>query len=211
MELKADNVFISQCEDYLETWGNTLAMYGKLGSGKFKRTLAAQVALRLAKKDSKLKIKIVIGSDDISNDLKSMRSTIFVMHDPVKTWFTFKHTQEIVSCLSKMCLNAKKNNNYLIGIFHFDDWKSFSRQMGETKKVIEAMEQMFTSKKHVSCTTQKLHEMAMIKKMDISNLTTRIWEASVGYPLIVTLYLKKIVSFIMVIFYPMQLSLFLKN
>lgn len=57
MELKADNDFISQCQDYLETWGNTLAMYGALGSGK--RTLAAQVALRLAKKDSKLKIKIV--------------------------------------------------------------------------------------------------------------------------------------------------------
>lgn len=46
MELKADNDFISQCQDYLETWGNTLAMYGKLGSGK--RTLAAQLALRLA-------------------------------------------------------------------------------------------------------------------------------------------------------------------
>lgn len=56
--------------------------------------------------------------------------------------------------------------------------------MGENKR---AMEQMFTSKKHVSCTTQKLLEMAMIKKMDISNLTTRIWEASVGCPLIVTL------------------------
>lgn len=124
------------------------------------------------------------GSDDISDDLKSMRSTIFVMHDPVKTWFTFKHTQEIVSCLLKMCLNTKRNNNYLIGIFHFDDWNSFSRQMGENKR---AMEQMFTSKKHVSCTTQKLLEMAMIKKMDISNLTTRIWKASVGCPLIVTL------------------------
>lgn len=51
MELKADNDIISQCQDYLEIWGNTLAMYGALGSGK--RTLAAQVALRLAKKDSK--------------------------------------------------------------------------------------------------------------------------------------------------------------
>lgn len=104
MELKADNDFISQCLDYLETWGNTLAMYGALGSRK--RTLAAHVALRLAKKDSKLKIKLVRSSVDISDDLKSMRSTIFVMHDPVKTWFTIKHTQEIVSCLLKMSLNA---------------------------------------------------------------------------------------------------------
>lgn len=132
MDLKADNNFISQCEDYHETWGNTLAMYGKLGSGK--RTLAAQVALRLAKKDSKLKIKIVIGSDDISNDLKSMRSTIFVMHDPVKTWFTFKHTQEIVSCLLKMCLNAKKKIIILSAFFILMIGNHFQGKWAKTRK-----------------------------------------------------------------------------
>lgn len=62
--------------------------------------------------------------------------------------------------------------------------------MGENK-AIEAMKQMFTSKKHVSYKTQKLNEMAMFKKIDNSNLKIRIWEANVGCPLIVTLYLKK--------------------
>lgn len=48
-ELDADTGFISQCQEYLETWGN-IAMFGKLGSGK--RTLAAQIAIGFAKKNT---------------------------------------------------------------------------------------------------------------------------------------------------------------
>lgn len=43
-EFDADNDFISECQNYFEKNGKTLAMYGKLGSGK--RTLAAQIANR---------------------------------------------------------------------------------------------------------------------------------------------------------------------
>lgn len=78
----------------------------KLGSGK--RTLAAQIAIRIAKKDTKLKIKIVEEGDLLSSDLESMQSTILVIHNPVKTWFTSKHTDKIMSCLLKLCTKAKK-------------------------------------------------------------------------------------------------------
>lgn len=46
--------------------------------------------------------------DLLSVDLVSMQSTVLVIHNPVKSWFTSKHTHEIMSCLSKICLNAKK-------------------------------------------------------------------------------------------------------
>lgn len=85
-ELNSDNVFISQCHEYLETRGNTLALFGKLGSGK--RTIAAQIAIRLAKKDPKLKIKIVRDGDVTSENVGSMHSTIIIIQYPVKTWFT---------------------------------------------------------------------------------------------------------------------------
>lgn len=59
-------------------------MFGKLGSGK--RTLAAQIAIRLAKKNTELKIKIVREGDLLSVDFESMQSSILVIHNPIKTW-----------------------------------------------------------------------------------------------------------------------------
>lgn len=58
-------------------------MFGKLGSGK--RTLAAQIAIRIAKKNPALKLKIVTERETISEDLESMHSTILIIQDPVKT------------------------------------------------------------------------------------------------------------------------------
>lgn len=103
-ELDADTGYISKCHDYLQLCDNTIAMFGKLGSGK--RTLTAQVAIILAKKNTKLKIKIVREGGLQSEDLGSRQSTILVIHDPVKTWFRSKHTAEVMSCLLKICTNA---------------------------------------------------------------------------------------------------------
>lgn len=181
-ELTSDANFISQCQEELKRT-NTLAMFGKFGSGK--RTLAAQIAIRLAKKDSKLKIKIVRDRDAISEDFGSMHSTIIIIHNPVKTWFTSKHTDEIVNCLSRICSDAKKNTCYIIAIFHFDNWESFLRQIRENST---KMERMFPTKKHVCDSNQKLTEM--VKNKDISNQTAKISEKSVGSRLIISLYLR---------------------
>lgn len=160
-------------------------MFGKLGSGK--RTLAAQIAIRLAKKNTKLKIRIIREGDLQFVDLESLQSTIFVIHNPVKTWFTSKHTNEIMSCLSKLCMNAKKNNYYIISIFHCKDLVSFT-QLFRTYE--DLMEKLCPKRKHICTSKQKLAEMAKNTKTDISNLTNQIGGASIGSPLIMTMYLK---------------------
>lgn len=137
-ELDADHNFISHCQHYLEICDQTLAMFGKLGSGK--RTLASQVAIRIAKKNPALKIKIVRERDTISEDLESRHSTILVIHDPVKTWYTDRYTEEIISILSRICTSAKNkdNNLYIIAIFHCNDWNDLL-QFGKKKKMMETI------------------------------------------------------------------------
>lgn len=184
-ELNADTGFISDYQDYLETCGNMLAVFAKLGSGK--RTLAAQIAIRLAKKDPKLKIKIVREGEDLSEDLASMQSTVLVIHNPVKTWFTSKHTDEIMSCLSKICMNAKKKNYYVISIFHCNDLESLKRLFRNYESL---MEKLCSKRIQIRTTKQKLTEMANNTELDISNLTIQIDGASIGDPLKLTLYLR---------------------
>lgn len=181
-ELSADTSFISECQHYLEKHRNMLPMFAKLGSGK--RTLAAQIAIRIAKKDTKLKIKIVKEGDLLSVDLESMQSTILVIHNPVKTWFTSKHTKEIMSCE-----NANKNKNYIISIFHCNDLKSFKRFFRNSET---SMEKLCPKRIHICTKKQKLTEMAKNPKMDIANETFQIGGASIGDPLIMILYLKNL-------------------
>lgn len=186
-ELDADNNFISECEYYLEKCCQTLAMFGKLGSGK--RTLAAQVAIRIAKKNPALKIKIVTERDTISEDLKSRQSTILIIHDPVKTWYTDRYTEEIISILLKICTTAKKkkNNFYIIAIFHCDDWKSL--QFGKKKKT---METMFPKRQAVNGNkiSVKLIEMAKDNQENISNVPFHREEKSLDESLKMSLFLK---------------------
>uniref|UniRef100_A0A8W8MZN4 Uncharacterized protein n=1 Tax=Magallana gigas TaxID=29159 RepID=A0A8W8MZN4_MAGGI len=186
-ELSADNYLISRCQDYLETRGNTLALVGKLGSGK--RTIASQIAIRLAKKDPKLKIKIVSESDVISEDLKTRHSTIMIIHNPVKTWFTSKYADEKIGCLLEICANAKTNNSYIIAIFHFSDWNSFKSQISNK---YTTMEYIFPHRESICNKMQKLTEMAKGKNIDISRVRFQTDERSVGDPLVITLFLKNI-------------------
>lgn len=51
------------------------------------------------------------------------------------------------------------------------------------------MEKFCPQKIHIRITKQKLAEMANNTEIDISNLTNQISEASIGGPLIMTLYL----------------------
>lgn len=186
-ELDSDNNLISQCQHYLENSGHTLAMFGKPGSGK--RTLAAQVAMRMAKKNTALKLIIVTERDTLTMDLESRQSTILVIHDPVKSWYTDRYTEEIISILLKMCTSAKnkKNKFYVIAIFHCNDWNSL--QFGKKKKT---METMFPKRQAVSGNkiSVKLIEMAKYNQENISNVPFHREEKSFAESLKMSLFLK---------------------
>lgn len=184
-ELNADKDLISRCQDHLETRGNTLALIGKLGSGK--RTIATQIAIRLAKKRTTLKIQIVRDRDAISEDLKTRHSTIMIIHNPVKIWFTSKHADEIIGCLLEICANAKLNNSYIIAIFHFSDWNSFKSQISNKNTI---MEHIFPHREIICNKMQKLNEMAKSKNIDISKVRFQTDERSIGDPFMMTLFLK---------------------
>lgn len=162
-------------------------MFGKWGNGK--KTLAAQIAIRLGKEDPTLKIKIVRDRDVTSQDLKSMHSTIIIIHDPVKKWFTSKHSDEIIDCLSAICTNAKPNNSYIIAFFHYDNWNSFRLQIGNKNTT---MERMFPNRWNICNDMKKLTEMAKRKNKDISSLRFQLNNRSIGDTLIMTLYLKNL-------------------
>lgn len=142
-------------------------MFGKLGSGK--RTLAAQVAIRIAKKNSALKLIIVTERDTLTEDLESRHSTILIIHDPVKSWYTDGYTEEIISILLKLVTSAKNKNNkfYVIAIFHCNDWNLL--QFGRKKKT---METMFPERQAVSGNkiSVNLIEMAKDNQENISNV-----------------------------------------
>lgn len=162
-------------------------MFGKLGSGK--RTLAAQVAIRIAKKNPTLKLKIVTERDTITEDMESMHSTILIIQDPVKTWYTDGYTEEIISILLKICTCAKNkdNNIYIIAIFHCNDWNSL--QFGNKKKT---METMFPKREpiHGKKLSVKLSNMVKDNQENISNESFQRGEKSTEESFELTLFLK---------------------
>lgn len=186
-ELNADNDLIYRCQGYLETRGNTLALIGKLGSGK--RTIASQIAIRLAKKDKKLKIKIVRDRDVISEGLKTRHSTFMIINNPFKTWFTSNHVDEMIGSLLEIYANAKINKSYIIAIFHYNDWNSFKSQIGD--KII-TMEYIFPHRESICNEIRKMTEMAKSKNKDIYRIYVRINsdDRDIGDPLMMTLFLK---------------------
>lgn len=143
--------------------------------------------MRLAKKDLKLKIKIVSDSDVISEDLRTRYSTIMIIHNPIKTWFTSKHADEEIDRLLKICSKAKTNNSYIIAIFHFNDWNSFKSQISNKNTT---MEYIFPHRERICNKMQKLTEMAKNKNIDISKVRFQTDVTSIGDPLIMTLFLK---------------------
>lgn len=161
-------------------------MFGKLGSGK--RTLAAQVAIRIAKKNPALKLKVVTERDTISEDLESRQSTILIIHDPLKTWYTDRYAEEIISTLSRICTSAKNKDKkfYIIAIFHCNDWNLL--QFGKKKKTMETIfpksEPICGNKMSV-----KLIKMAKGNQENISNVPFHREEKSLDESLKMTLFL----------------------
>lgn len=187
-ELDVDNDFISHCQNYLEARGNTLAFVGTPGSGK--RTIAAQIAIRLAKKDPELKIKIIRDRDIISKDLKSRqisKPTIIILHNPVKSWITSKHTDEIIGCLLEICTNAKTTNSYIIAIFHYNNWDSFKLQIGNKSTT---MEHIFPKRESICNDLRTLSAMAKGKNIGNPSVRIHTHERCIGDRLMMTLFLK---------------------
>lgn len=186
-ELYVLNVFISGCEEYLEK-NNMIAMFGKLGTGK--RTLATQIAIRLAKKNTESKIRIVGERELISKDFEFMQSTTLILNDPVKTCYTVSYAEEIINCLLKFCQNAKQNKSYILVIFHRDDLDSLYMQFGEMKK---AFESTFQNVLRLYNERKTLSEIAKSKNAEISNeIIEKIQQggSSVGEFVKLTLFLK---------------------
>lgn len=188
-ELDADYNFISQCQYYLEKSGQTLAMFGKLGSGK--RTLAAQVAIRIAKKNPEMKFKIVTERDTITKDLESRHSTILIIHDPVKSWYTDRYTEYIIYILSRICTSAKNkdNNLYVIAIFHCNDWNSlhFGKKKLTMEKLFPKREPIYGKKLSV-----KLSYRVKDNQEDISYVPFQKWKKSTEESFELTLFFKNL-------------------
>lgn len=127
----------------------------------------------------------------MSDDLQSRLSTIFVIHDPIKAWYTSQHTDEITSFLYKICTNAKRNNCYIIAIFHCNDWESFKHQIGKNSVAIE---QMFQNAKHICFDIQKMTEIEINCEKEIKNkVNYQIDRATIGDLFLITLFLKNCV------------------
>lgn len=163
-------------------------MFGNLGSGK--RTLAAQVAIRIVKKNPEMKLKVVSEIDTITEDLESRHSTILIIHDPVKSWYTDKHTEYIISILLRICTSAKNkdNNFYVIAIFHCNDRNS--HHFGKKKKTIETL---FPKRIPIygNKLSVKLSDRVKDKQEDTSNVPFQKGKKSTEESFELTLFLKK--------------------
>lgn len=90
----------------------TVALFGKWGSGK--RTLAKQVAIKLAREDG-LKIEIIRDWLILPKGLESSRTTVLILDNPIKAQHTGSHNANIFDCLLK--IRAEKNNCFQIVVF----------------------------------------------------------------------------------------------
>lgn len=94
----------------------TVALFGKWGSGK--RTLAKQVAIKLAKEDG-LKIEIIKDWLFLPKGLESSCTTVLILDNPIKAEHTGSHNANIFDCLLK--IRAKKNNCFQIVVIQCHD------------------------------------------------------------------------------------------
>lgn len=159
-----------------------------MGSGK--RTLATQIAIQLATNDTKLKIKIVKEKNAKAEfeDLVSRHSTVIIIHEPLKPWYTARYTEEIMNYLSKLCTIAKTNKSYIIAIFHCKDWDLFKKHLGDKNSA--KMERMFPKRKNICNDKNKKTEVAKLFKINVSKVADQKGGTSIGEFLKMTLYLK---------------------
>ena len=159
-KLLVDDRIISQCLLSVRVH-KTVALFGKWGSGK--RTLAKQIALILAKEE-KLMIKIFRDWLLLPEDLESTRSMVLIMDNPIKIQYTDRHNAEIFDCLLK--LRAKKNNCFLLALFHCHETdKTVELFVDAKRKIVDLFPKIFLN----SFSNEKLANIAK-KKENISQV-----------------------------------------
>lgn len=174
---------IALCKMHLSKH-KTLALLGKLGSGR--RTVGNQIASRLRKINPKLKIVVLNAFRDIPKD--SIMSTIYVLPDLIKSWYTDKHTEEIIQFLQNICSDAK-NNCFIIATFQYDFWDNSNRE-SKSQSVQKNILTLFPKPFSVITEIERLREIAMNSENDISDeALKRICEVqtSIGHPLTMVL------------------------
>lgn len=174
-----DADFIALCKMHLSK-RKTLALLGKLASGR--RTVANQIASRLRKINPKLNIEVLNAFRDIPKD--SIMSTIYVLPDLIKSWYTDRHTEDIIQFLQNICSDAE-NNCFIIASFQYDYW-DYSNLELKRQRVHKNILTLFPKPFPVITKIERLREIAMNSENDISDKALkRICEVqtSIGHPL----------------------------
>lgn len=109
----------------------TAALFGKWGSGK--RTLAKQVAIKLAREDG-LNIKIFRDWLFLPKGLESSRTTVLILDNPIKAQHTGSHNANIFDCLLK--IRAEKNNCFQIVVFQCHESDRTEKIFNDAKRDI---------------------------------------------------------------------------
>lgn len=178
-----DADLIGLCKMHLSK-RKTLALLGKLGSGR--RTVANQIASRLKEINPELKIEVLNAFRNIPKD--SIMSTIYVLPDLIKSWYTDKHTEDIIQFLQNICSDAE-NNCFIIATFQYDFWDYSSRE-SKSQCVHTNILTLFPKPFPVITEIERLREIAMNSENDISDeALKRICEVqtSIGHPLTMVL------------------------
>ena len=110
----------------------TVAFFGKWGSGK--RTLAKEVAIKLAKEDG-LKIEIIKDWLFLPKGLESSRTTVLILDNPIKAEHTGSHNANIFDCLLK--IRAEKNNCFQIVVFQCHEYDRTEKLFIDAKRNIK--------------------------------------------------------------------------
>lgn len=178
-----DADFIALCKMHLSK-RKTLALLGKLGSGR--RTVANQIASRLTQINPKLKIEVLNAFRDIPKD--TIMSTIYLLPDLIKSWYTDKHTEDIIQFLQNIC-SDEENNCFIIATFQYDYW-DYSNRESKSQRVHKNILTLFPKPFPVITEMERLREIAMNSENDISDeALKRICEeqTSIGRPLTMVL------------------------
>lgn len=178
-----DADFIALCKMHLSKH-KTLALLGKLGSGR--RTAGNQIASRLRKINPKLKIVVLNAFRNIPKH--SIMSTIYVLPDLIKSWYTDKHTEDIIQFLQNICSDAE-NNCFIIATFQYNYW-DYSNRESKSQSVHKKILTLFPIPFPVITEIERLREIAMNRENDISDeALKRICEVqtSIGHPLTMVL------------------------
>ena len=158
----------------------TVALFGKWGSGK--RTLAKQVAIKLAREDE-LKIEIIRDWLFLPEGLESSRTTVLILDNPIKAEHTGSHNANIFDCLLK--IRAEKNDCFQIVVFQCHENDRIAQLFIDAKRNIEHL-----CPKSVLISFSK--EIAEKKENQISSndLKKLSQSSSMDHTLILTLFLR---------------------